>query len=90
MIVDVDIKPCHNCGKQTIVPTVSPCRESDKLTGMWLSQMDEDFGEEKIGVLCADCAFKLCDEGKVSLGFSGGRLGNLENWDAWINGSKLR
>ena len=86
--MSLQTESCYKCGKQTVVPTVSPCRESDKLTGMWLSRMDEDFNEKTIGVLCKDCAFKLCDEGKVSLGFSGGLLGNLANWDAILVGDK--
>ena len=75
---------CWKCGKQTVVARVSPCREREKLTGMWLHSMDEDFIEHVIGVLCMDCAFKLCDEGKIMLGFSGGRLGNLDNWGATL------
>jgi len=73
---------CENCKKTTVVARISPCRESEKLTGMWLTYMDEDFRMHTVGVLCKDCAFKLCDEGKISLGFSGGYLSNLDNWEA--------
>ena len=74
---------CENCGKPTVVARISPCDEPDKLTGMWLQRFDwetQDF--PVIGVLCRECVFKLCDEGKVSLGFSGGYLNNLANWEA--------
>ena len=73
---------CWNCQKPTVVARITPCNQSDKLTGMWLSRMSNDFGEKTIGVLCKECAFTLCDAEKVMLGFGGGRLGNLANWDA--------
>ena len=75
---------CKNCGKETVVARVSPCSEPGKLTGMWLYRMSEDFGQETVGVLCKDCAFKMCVDGKVSLGFCGGRGGNLDNWEALL------
>ena len=78
---------CLNCKKETVVARVSPCDEPEKLTGMWLSEMDDFYTEKTVGVLCADCAFKLCDEGKVTLGFSGGLLGNLDNWSALLSRS---
>ena len=75
---------CQNCKKNTIVSRISPCPKDEipKLTGMWFTYMDEDFRVHNMGVLCKDCAFRLCDEGKISLGFSGGLIGNLDNWEA--------
>lgn len=81
----IETTVCHECEKQIVIPTVSPCGESDKLTGIWLSTMDENDNFESIGALCVECAFRLCDEGKISLGFAGGRLGNLENWEAILS-----
>lgn len=80
----LETHPCENCGKQTVVARISPCSEPDRLTGMWLRRMDEDSGIHSVGVLCVDCAFKLCDENKVALGFSGGKLGNLDLWEACV------
>lgn len=79
---DLETVNCWNCGKKIVLPRVSPCRNSKQITGIWLSSMNEELEEKTIGGLCVDCAFKLCDDGKVSLGFSGGRLGDLEKWDA--------
>ena len=67
----------RNCGS-----TNFSVQRTKKLTGMWLKRMGEDYGQETVGVLCRDCAFKMCDDGKVSLGFGGGLLGNLDNWEA--------
>jgi len=78
----LETRNCENCGKETVVARISPCSEPSKLTGMWLIRMDEFFNEKTVGVLCKDCAFKMCDDGKVSLGFGGGLLGNLDNWEA--------
>ena len=78
----LETQKCWKCAKETVVPRVSPCSENDKLTGMWLITIGNDYGGKNIGVLCKECAFKLCDENKVMLGFCGGLIGNLDNWEA--------
>jgi len=49
---------------------------------MWLISFTNDFGEKTIGVVCKDCAFSEEHKNELSLGFSGGRGGNLDNWEA--------
>jgi len=70
---------CYFCGKKTIVPRISPCDNPEKLTGMWLIRMDDDFNEKTIGVVCKECAFSRED---LTLGFCGGEITNLDLWEA--------
>ena len=79
---DLEVQKCWNCHKEVVVAKVSPCRNNDKLTGIWLTRYDEESQSfPNVGVLCRECAFS----GKFDLGFSGGRLKNLENWEAILN-----
>lgn len=73
---------CYFCKKEVTVARISPCRTPEKLTGIWLRYMDEDYNEKTVGVVCKECAFSK--DHKLNLGFSGGRLGNLDNWEAYL------
>jgi hypothetical protein len=42
--------------------------------------MDQDFNNHVIGVVCKDCMFD--DKNKLMLGFCGGKLGAMDNWEA--------
>jgi hypothetical protein len=52
--------------------------------------MDEDYREHTVGVLCFECAFEteigeeIFEDCTVSLGFCGGKIQDLDNWDAMI------
>ena len=73
---------CYECGKETIVSAVSPNPCSGELTGVWLRRMDEDQRIHNVGFLCQDCM--KFDNSKYSFGFSGGKLGNLDLWEAYL------
>ena len=78
-----ETKPCYFCKKQTTVARVSPASEEIRktLTGCYLfSKMDQDFNNHVIGVVCKDCMFD--DKNKLMLGFCGGKLGAMDNWEA--------
>lgn len=73
---------CSNCGKLVLVARVFPNRDAWLLSGIWLTSMDEDFRVHNVGWLCENCAFDLCHKGIVHLGFCGGNINDLDNWEA--------
>jgi len=83
-------KRCKRCCKIVLVPRVTPCENRFFLNGIWLFSMDEAQREHTVGVLCFECGFEI-EMGKVilegcsiSLGFCGGMIQDLDNWDAMI------
>lgn len=55
---------CLECGKIVKVPLIEPYEGQEKPTGIWLS--NQYF--ESVGVLCWECASKLCNEGIIGIG----------------------
>jgi hypothetical protein len=79
---------CYECKKETIVPMVSPCKDSKDVTGIWLRRMDQNFNYHNVGFLCKDCMdFK---NPKYSFGFDGGALNDLTLWEAFIAPEKTK
>lgn len=74
---------CQSCGCEVKVTSVSP-NNNPQITGIWLRSMDSDFNHHNLGHLCKECASILCDLGEISLGFSGGYVDELDNWEALI------
>lgn len=68
---------CLECDKEIKVPLTQPYKGEEKPTGFVLDDMDEDYNTHYLGAICHECAFRLCEEGKVALAGGGG----LE-WDA--------
>jgi hypothetical protein len=68
---------CIECDKEIKIPLVQPYKGKEKPTGFVLDDIDEDQNSHYMGAICHDCAFRLCNEGKIALGGGGG----LE-WDA--------
>ena len=58
---------CLNCGKLVKVPMVEPYKGKEKPSGIILN----DYEDEAIGVLCWDCAEKLCREGFILIACGG-------------------
>jgi len=89
-------KRCTRCHKLVLVPRLVPCENRLFLNGIWVSAMDEDYQEHTIGVLCFECAFETemgqelepFEQYEVTLGFSGGKISDLDNWDAMITRKK--
>jgi len=83
-------KRCKRCHKLVLVPRVTPCENRFFLNGIWVSSMHEDCREHIVGALCFECAFetemgeKIFEGCEVTLGFCGGRIQDLDNWDALI------
>ena len=61
---------CLECGKETIVVSISPYCGGVKPTGHYLHVMDDTGDCKAIGVLCDDCLDKLTNTGV--LGWAGG------------------
>jgi len=60
---------CLNCGKKVKVVRIEPYKGKEHPRGLWLNSLD---GECVIGVLCWDCASKLCDDGFIGICGGGG------------------
>jgi len=81
---------CIRCHKVVLVPRVVPCENRFFLNAIWISRMDENYKERTVGALCFECAFEremgteVLRGCTVSLGFCGGRIGDLDNWDGLL------
>ena len=84
---------CTRCRKVVLIPSVTPCRNKHLLNGIWLTRMDENFRTHNVGYLCFECAFCLpwekstipsLDNAHFGLGFGGGKIGDLDLWEATI------
>jgi len=87
-------KRCWRCRKLVLVPNPTPCEEETRLllNGIWLSTMNRDCEEKTVGVLCFECAFIDSwngEEWDLTMGFCGGQIGHLDNWDALITLHKV-
>jgi hypothetical protein len=74
---------CHECGKEVIVTRMSPSKDPEKITGIWLKNLDQDCQEHNVGFLCMD----HLDNPKYSFGFCGGMIKNLDLWEAYLEPS---
>jgi len=82
--IKLETHGCIECDKPTKVPMIQPYEGEEKPTGMTVDYMDEDQDTHILGVLCKECAFKLCDEGIVSIGYAG----FPHSWDACVSDKK--
>jgi hypothetical protein len=70
--IQMIIENCVECGKPVQTPQVLPYDGKEKQTGMPYHQEGYDgFETEYLGLLCFDCANKLCNEGKIIIGYAG-------------------
>ena len=76
--IKLETHGCIECDKPVKVPMVTPYDGPEEVTGMTVEYIDEDQNTHLIGVLCYDCASKLCDEGIVGIAMGGG--GPPEAW----------
>ena len=68
---ELQINACIECDKEVKWPRILPYEGEEKPNGMIIDCYDENGNEHLLGVLCKECAFKLCDEGILGIGYAG-------------------
>ena len=81
MINKLTLENCSICNKEVLIPWTIPYEGETKPTAMPLNHVDEDYSDRCI---CFECADKLCNEGKIMIGYAG----FPHSWEAvWVNHS---
>jgi len=72
---------CLECNTPVKVPLIHPYEGDEKPTGMSLHFMDDHQNTHLVGVLCMECAFRLCREGVIGISYGG----FPHSWEADLN-----